>query len=442
MPEPSIPRRLPVGAEIIGGRGVHFRVWAPDHTRVAVVLEGRTSGERHETPLSDAGGGYFEALLEEAAAGTRYWFRLDEEERLYPDLASRFQPEGPHGPSEVVDPSVFRWTDAGWRGVTIEGQVIYEMHIGTFTPEGTWAAAAPAAGGVEGVRDHRARGDAGRGVPGALRLGLRRRRPVRADAALREARRFSPVRRRQRTSSAWPSSSTSSTTISDLTGLLHGVRARLTSSTKYENEWGDAAQLRWRRQRAGARVLHRQRRLLDRRVSPRRPAPRRDAVDSRQLARAHPRRGSGRRARAAAGGRDRSSSSPRTSRRRRDLVRADRAGRLRARRARGTTTSITARSSRSPGTARRTTPTTSAPPQEFVSARASTATSTRASATRGRRSRAARRHGAQPAAFVSFLENHDQVANSLCGVRIQQLSSPGRYRAHLSIGAACQRVSC
>ena len=60
----------------------------------------------------------------------------------YPDPASRFQPQGPHGPSEVIDPSAFAWTDRGWRGVGVTGQVIYEMHVGTFTPEGTWEAAA------------------------------------------------------------------------------------------------------------------------------------------------------------------------------------------------------------------------------------------------------------------------------------------------------------
>ena len=59
-----------------------------------------------------------------------------------PDPASRFQPEGPHGPSEVVDPAAFRWTDGDWAGVPARGQVIYELHVGTFTPEGTYAAAA------------------------------------------------------------------------------------------------------------------------------------------------------------------------------------------------------------------------------------------------------------------------------------------------------------
>jgi len=138
--EAAVSRRLPVGAETLGGSGVHLRVWAADHQRVAVVVHG-PNGEPRETAMTASGGGYFEALLEDAAAGTRYWFRLGGEERLVPDLASRFQPEGPRGPSQVVDPAAFRWTDAAWRGVAIEGQIIYEMHVGTFTPEGTWCAA-------------------------------------------------------------------------------------------------------------------------------------------------------------------------------------------------------------------------------------------------------------------------------------------------------------
>jgi maltooligosyltrehalose trehalohydrolase len=59
----------------------------------------------------------------------------------YP-IQLRAVPEGPHGPSCVVDPTTFQWTDSGWRGIRLEGQVIYEMHVGTFTPEGTWQAAA------------------------------------------------------------------------------------------------------------------------------------------------------------------------------------------------------------------------------------------------------------------------------------------------------------
>ena len=79
--------------------------------------------------------GYFSGDVA-APPGDRYQFRLDDDEKLYPDPASRFQPEGPHGPSEVVDPVAFRWTDAAWRGVSLRGQVIYEMHVGTFTRGG------------------------------------------------------------------------------------------------------------------------------------------------------------------------------------------------------------------------------------------------------------------------------------------------------------------
>jgi maltooligosyltrehalose trehalohydrolase len=77
-----------------------------------------------------------------AGAGTRYRFLLDGAEPAFPDPVSRFQPEGPHGPSEVIDPGAFAWSDAEWRGTALRGRVLYEMHVGTFTPAGTWAAAA------------------------------------------------------------------------------------------------------------------------------------------------------------------------------------------------------------------------------------------------------------------------------------------------------------
>ncbi len=71
----------------------------------------------------------------------RYRFRLDRSETALPDPASRFQPDGPHGPSEIIDPLAFTWTDGAWCGVAREHLVIYEIHIGTFTSEGTWRAA-------------------------------------------------------------------------------------------------------------------------------------------------------------------------------------------------------------------------------------------------------------------------------------------------------------
>ncbi|MBX9583396.1 MAG: malto-oligosyltrehalose trehalohydrolase, partial [Gemmataceae bacterium] len=132
-------RRPPVGAEVVDG-GVEFRVWAPRRRRVEVVLEtGRAAGP-HE--LAREPGGYHCGRVARAAAGDRYRYRLDGGDQLLPDPTSRFQPDGPHGPSEVVDPSRFEWTDAGWKGRTLPGQVIYELHVGTFTAEGTWAAAA------------------------------------------------------------------------------------------------------------------------------------------------------------------------------------------------------------------------------------------------------------------------------------------------------------
>jgi maltooligosyltrehalose trehalohydrolase len=79
--------------------------------------------------------------MPQAGAGTLYRYSLDGSATHYPDPASRFQPEGPHGPSQVINPEAFPWTDAAWQGVHLEGQIVYEMHIGTFTQEGTWTAA-------------------------------------------------------------------------------------------------------------------------------------------------------------------------------------------------------------------------------------------------------------------------------------------------------------
>jgi maltooligosyltrehalose trehalohydrolase len=133
-------RQLPVGAERVAG-GVSFRVWAPAASRVQVVLESGP-GSPAAVVLDREDDGYFSTLVEGAAPGTRYRFRLGDGERALPDPASRFQPDGPHGPSEVVDASTFAWTDDGWGGVSLAGQVFYELHVGTFTREGTWAAAA------------------------------------------------------------------------------------------------------------------------------------------------------------------------------------------------------------------------------------------------------------------------------------------------------------
>jgi maltooligosyltrehalose trehalohydrolase len=143
-------RRLPVGAEVLPGGGVHFRVWTPRRKKVSVVIEAASEplaapGSR-SVELSREPGGYFSGVDQAAGDGTLYRFKLDDDEKLYPDPASRFQPEGPNGPSQVIDPGKFIWTDREWRGLSIEGQVIYEMHAGTFTKEGTWRADGRACG--------------------------------------------------------------------------------------------------------------------------------------------------------------------------------------------------------------------------------------------------------------------------------------------------------
>jgi maltooligosyltrehalose trehalohydrolase len=139
----KINRRLPVGAEVLPDGKVHFRVWTPQHEKVEVVLEKCDGSD--SAPLSfelpAELNWYFSGIVPEAEEGTFYRFRLDGSADLYPDPASRFQPEGPTGPSQVVDPQKFLWTDQAWPGITIDNQVMYEMHIGTYTPEGNWESA-------------------------------------------------------------------------------------------------------------------------------------------------------------------------------------------------------------------------------------------------------------------------------------------------------------
>ena len=129
-------RRLPIGAEVVP-EGVHFRVWAPGHRKVEVVLFGEETGAPVAAfALSAEEEGYFSGTCREARAGSLYRYRLGGG-NSFPDPASRFQPEGPHGPSRVVDPA-FSWSDREWPGIIREGHVIYEMHIGTYTRAGSW----------------------------------------------------------------------------------------------------------------------------------------------------------------------------------------------------------------------------------------------------------------------------------------------------------------
>jgi maltooligosyltrehalose trehalohydrolase len=135
-------RRVPVGAEVLRSGGVDFRVWAPRRQRVSVAFGATPDALDQSLELEAEGDGHFSGFASQAKAGTRYGFRVDDDTTVYPDPASRFQPDGVHGASEVIDPSKFEWHDKAWKGTPLAGQVIYELHIGTFTPEGTWIAAA------------------------------------------------------------------------------------------------------------------------------------------------------------------------------------------------------------------------------------------------------------------------------------------------------------
>ena len=127
--------------------GVRFRVWAPAARELTLVLhDGRAAGTY---PIPRDTHGVFDRIVDAAAAGDRYSYRVNGGP-LRPDPASRFQPEGVHGPSQVVDPSAFEWTDRRWGGRTEADRIVYELHVGTFSPEGTFAGAASR---LEALRD-------------------------------------------------------------------------------------------------------------------------------------------------------------------------------------------------------------------------------------------------------------------------------------------------
>jgi maltooligosyltrehalose trehalohydrolase len=136
-------RRYPIGVEVVrrpdGTAGAHARVWAPQTKAVEVVTYDDATIVS-TSPLSPEGNGYHSGAVENAQAGTLYRLRLAPDEP-YPDPASRYQPEGPHGPSMIVDATMYDWADDHWRGASLPGQVIYELHIGTFTAAGTFRSA-------------------------------------------------------------------------------------------------------------------------------------------------------------------------------------------------------------------------------------------------------------------------------------------------------------
>jgi maltooligosyltrehalose trehalohydrolase len=127
---------MPFGASLVDGGGARFRLWAPSARRVELVLP--ASGDA--SAMTARSLGWFEIELGDARPGLRYAFRIDGG-RVVPDPASRANPDGVHGPSELVDPRAFDWPDAGWRGRPWSEAVIYELHLGCFSAQGSFRAA-------------------------------------------------------------------------------------------------------------------------------------------------------------------------------------------------------------------------------------------------------------------------------------------------------------
>jgi len=127
---------MPFGAACAEDGSVRFRLWAPAAQSVELCLEGSNS-----TPaLNRLDGGWFELTTRDAGPGALYSFRVDGRQQV-PDPASRFQPKDVHGASEVVAPGSFDWRDGAWCGRRWEEAVIYEFHVGAFTAEGTFSSA-------------------------------------------------------------------------------------------------------------------------------------------------------------------------------------------------------------------------------------------------------------------------------------------------------------
>ena len=140
----AYPFQRPLGARPRSDGGVEFRVWAPRPKRVAMRF-----GRRREHPLEPVGYGIWEGVVGDASPGDDYRLALDG--AGHPDPCSRHQPRGLRGPSRVVDPDVFRWSDSGWGGVALEDLVMYELHVGTFTPGGTFEAITPHLAGLRAL---------------------------------------------------------------------------------------------------------------------------------------------------------------------------------------------------------------------------------------------------------------------------------------------------
>jgi malto-oligosyltrehalose trehalohydrolase len=131
---------MPFGAEVRADGSVRFRLWAPAASRVDLVLERTERGTSERLAMKRIEGGFFEIVTPTARAGSRYRYRIDD--RLdVPDPASRSNPDDPNGASEVIDPTAFEWSERSWSGRPWHEAVVYELHVGAFTPGGTFRSA-------------------------------------------------------------------------------------------------------------------------------------------------------------------------------------------------------------------------------------------------------------------------------------------------------------
>ena len=158
--------KAPFGAEVERD-GIRFRLWAPRAAAVSLRLEGDRPAD---LPMEKEEDGVFVLTTAAAGPGTRYRYVVDG--NAYPDPASRRQPEGVHGPSEVVDPNAYNWSDDDWPGRGWEEIILYELHLGTFSVSGDFAGRRAASRSSVPARGYRNRVDADCRVSRSAQLGL------------------------------------------------------------------------------------------------------------------------------------------------------------------------------------------------------------------------------------------------------------------------------
>ncbi len=127
-----------------------FRVWAPEKKKMFLTL---VSPFEKTIEMEKVDGGYFMLEVKDTGHGTRYYYR-PENEINYPDPASHYQPEGVHGPSQVIDHNRFEWNDSNWKGIPFNELIMYELHVETSTPEGTFEAISCASLECSGIFRH------------------------------------------------------------------------------------------------------------------------------------------------------------------------------------------------------------------------------------------------------------------------------------------------